>query len=342
MKAITRQDVAKLAEVSVSAVSRVMNKNGYVAKEKREAILKAVKELGYRPSPVAVAMQKRETRQLLFQHRDLGNTFTTDIYRGMVHASIEQGYMVMLSGSVDLSHIKTMMVDGVILWNEGVAVEYNKTMNNVLSIPTVSASYGSSVLRPKGIPFVESDSHAAMELAIDYLFSCGHEKIALATPYPISMGNPRSTAYKSKLLPVFGSDIDKYTFVCSHSKSCPTEEENFYADGEEIAQYIVDSRSDATAVACFNDDIAIGLLNRFHRIGVKVPEDISVIGIDGLELGEYIYPRLTSVNLHPYEQGMECAKVLIGMLNGKKIKGRTNIPITLVERESVCKINRST
>ena len=333
---VTRKDVAVLAGVSVTAVSRVVNNSGYVAEKKRAAILKAIEEVGYRPSPVAMAAQKRFTYQLLFYNKDLSNGFTIEMYRGMVDYAALHGFMVLLSGTWDISKIRAMQVDGIIFPNEVILQVYSQTIDNRMFLPIVCASYGTSQKRPKRIPLIESDTHAAMELLIDYLFEKGHTQIAFATPIPVDSGNSRGIAYTNKLLPIHGKEINDYIFVSDMSPlQFRLHEEDYYQSGEQIASEILASDKTITAVICFNDKLAMGMINYFNRVGVRVPQDISVAGIDGLDIGSYTHPKLTTVSLSAFEQGCECVRTLIGLISGEKVKTRTSIPIRLIERESV-------
>jgi len=337
-KRITRKDVAKIAGVSVSAVSRVINNNGYVAKEKKVAIINALKETGYRQSRKAATTQENITKQLLFYNKDMRNEFTIEMYRGMLDYASRYDYMIVLSGTWDVKKIMTIAIDGVILprpYNP-VIDEYIALMGSKMSLPTVCASYGNAKKRPKNIPIIDADSYAAMEILIDYLFDKGHSNIALATPSTDAEEDPRISAYRNKLLPMFGKSIDKYIFThCNESNHIGFDEENFFVYGEQIARQMHESKCDATAVACFNDNLAIGMINCFHKLGLRVPEDISVAGIDGLNIGNYVYPRLTSVSMSPFIQGSECVRVLLDLINGKKVKARTNIPLRIVEGDSV-------
>lgn len=328
---VTRKDVAALAGVSVTAVSRVVNNNGYVVKEKRDAIRKAVKKLGYRPSPVAVSLQQKATRQILFFSKDLGNAFNIELYRGMVQYAGQSGYMAVLSGTWDIDRIRTMLIDGVILPNETTAVEYLRAAGNTLPMPTVSASYGSSVVHPERIPLVEADTYTAMEMLLEHLLDKGHRRIALASPYPMTAVHPRSMAYKAKMQSILGENLDRYIFVVNDTPdSFVTVEEHYFSYGERIAEQIHKSGLGITAVACFNDDLAMGVLHYFQRAGVRIPEDISVGSIDGLSMGSCLLPRLTTVDLSPFQQGRECARVLLELLADKKVKTRTAIPLQII------------
>ena len=175
-----------------------------------------------------------------------------------------------------------------------------------------------------------------MEMLIDHLFEKGHQKIALATPYSVSGNNPRSTAYVNKMYPILGNKIDNYIFTCTEDTgNFRPEEEDFFHYGEILALQIIAKKNGITAVVCFNDDLAIGMIHQLQRSGVRVPQDISVGGIDGLRVGSYLYPKLTTVSISPFNQGKECARILLDMIDGKKVKKRTNLPLKIIEGESV-------
>ena len=333
---ITRKDVADLAGVSITAVSRVMNNSGYVIKEKREAIVKAAKALNYIP-PAARGdklIMKQPTQQVLFYNKDLYNEFTTQLYCGMVNYASQHDYMVLLSGTWDIEKFKHMSIDGVILPNTTFIDEFSGMIGKKIFLPIVSASYGSKNKLAQRIPLVECDAYKAMDLIIDYLFERNHTKIAFAAPYKNM--DLRYTSYRNKMFPLLGKSLEKYIFTGSEESPYATAPEIKYFDhGVLLGQRLYESKCDATAVCCFNDNVAIGMIQQLTKLGVRIPEDISVVGIDGLNVGSYIHPKLTSVSLSPFKQGSECVRVLLDMIEGKKVKGRTSVPISIMERESV-------
>lgn len=337
---ITRKDVALKAGVSVTAVSRVINNSGYVEKGKREKILAAIKEVGYCPKSIPVINSHMELRQILFLNRDSGNPFTLEMYRGIADYAGDKGYIVSLSGVWQAEQIKSMVVSGIVLSNEWDAAEFDKSFREILPLPVVAASYGAPSIQPRHIPFVESDAYSAMELLVHYLMERGHRKIAFASPFNVDYLNPRSMAYYSILRPILKERIADYIFVEDKvSKIRNTEESDFYLTGKLLAERMMKQHVDATAVACFNEEIALGVMHSFQRGGVRVPDDISVMGMDGLKIGRYNYPTLTSVSMAPYEQGRECARVLLDMLDNKKVSMRTKLKIGVVrEGNSVKKL----
>lgn len=339
---ITRKNVAEKAGVSVTIVSRVLNNNGYVAKEKREAVLRAAQELSYRPNPIALSLQSRRTRQILFYNKDLGNMFTIELYRGMVKYAKQYDYMVSLSGSFNFDRIKTMMFDGIILPNEHVAMEFAKKSAGYTGLPAVSAAYGDTLQLPKNIPMVMADTSEAMELLIHYLWENGHKKIALATPYPVE-AQSRTLTFLSMLRPIYKSHINSYVIVSpdsmeNESKRDGFTEEDFNLEGIEAAKQFVKRKLDATAVVCFNDSFALGMVGQLEAMDVRIPEDVSVAGIDGISdhYGCSLVPKLTSVSLFPMRQGAECVRILLEMIEDEsRVKSKTKTSIKLLKGDTV-------
>lgn len=115
---ITRKDIAEKAGVSVTIVSRALNNSGYVAKEKKEKVIRIAENMGYYPNPVSMSLQTRKTNQIAFYCKDLRNPFNIEMYHGMMEEAKKRNYMVVLSGKLEFKRIKGMMVDGIIMPNQ--------------------------------------------------------------------------------------------------------------------------------------------------------------------------------------------------------------------------------
>ncbi len=347
----TRKDIANLAGVSVSVVSRTLNNSGYVDKAKKERILSIAEEMGYYPNPVAMSLQNKRTKQILFYCKDLQNSFNIEMYHGMVNTARQQNYMVVINGSLDFNAIKNTMIDGIIMPNENAAQWYAESSGKNYFLPMVTASYGNPICLSKAVPRVEIDMYKATTDAIHYLRKMGHKKIALGMPYEYNSENARMYAYIEELRPVLKDQIKNYVlgihkkdlgnderimkFKEEQTENVFNVEESFYGKGEVAAQIFLERNLDATAVLCFNDEFAFGVMNQFRRLGIRVPEDISVMGFDGSFARRYSFPLLTTVNLSAEKQGAKCVEVLIDMLKGKKVKRITHLAVKILEGESV-------
>ena len=318
-KNITRKDVAEKAGVSVSVVSRVLNNSGYVDKEKKKKIIKIAEQLGYIPNPIAMALQTRRTYQIIFFCNDLTGAYYNQMYHGMAKTAKERGYR----------------------------------------LPTVTISFDPSAIFAKPMPSVVIENQKIINASIDYLIQKGHKKIGMLLPFDYGYANSRYKAWKErmKMESIFlgggvETNYEHYIINCGKPEEenkkkdyrylgpYQSESEGFvYYDlfkvGYEAANLYKSSKYKATALICFNDDLAQGFIAGLQAIGLRVPEDISVMGIDGIFTRNHFKPKLTTMSIYPERQGAKCVEVLIDMLEGKKYKYMNYSPYGILEGETV-------
>ncbi|MFV0362162.1 MAG: LacI family DNA-binding transcriptional regulator [Suipraeoptans sp.] len=339
---ITRKDVAERAGVSVSVVSRTMNGRGYVAKEKKEAIFKAVRELGYRPNPISNSLKDARTYQLGFFSVNIYNSFYIELFGALSSYANKKGYTMFLFNSFNEERFRNLLLDGIIVESEGNALELQQLVGNNFFIPMVSASYGVPVVRTKRIPYVDVNTYEAMEKGLAYLMKRGHKKIAYGTPFGIKSRtsntiHSRNVAFENVMKPIMGKRHAKYVFVTpvSEEQTDNFEREFFFEAGMAMVDTFVDRKCDATAIMCFNDEYALGVISRFKQLGYQIPTDISVMGIDGINKRKNTKPLLTTVALNIQEQAEACVDVLNDVINGKRVNAISSIKSYLEEGESV-------
>jgi DNA-binding LacI/PurR family transcriptional regulator len=339
-----RKDVAKRANVSITVVSRVMSNTGYVSGEKREAVLRAAEELNYRPSPVARSLQNGQTRQILFYRGNLSSAYYLELHRGMMHYAEELGYLVCISGNLHIERIGELLMDGIILPTETYARPEHLRYLRKYRMPYVVIGYGHHL--PKNVHSVTVDTGLAMRDIIMYLQERGHRSIVFVNGNDPYADEPRSTVFRSMMNEIYkkddfyrendfcGETIEDYIINIPP----PGQDvllDDFYRIGYEAAEQFVWRKLNATAVVCFNDETAVGFYRRILQLGRHVPEDLSLVSFDGLALGRYITPALTSMDLHPFEHGKKCAEVILELLQGKKPGYSHRVDFSLIERESV-------
>ncbi len=364
-KTATRLDIARRAGTSVSVVSRALNNSGYVAKEKKERILKIAEELDYAPNPVAISLQKRRTKQILFYCKNVDNAFNIQLYKGMLDEAAKRGYLVLFNGKVEFSDIRNTLVDGIIMQDEVIAAYYLKNYGKNYHLPVVSAAYGEVAgvgkRSPKTggqagrqtAPLVEVDTYRVMEAALDWLEKRGHVRVAFGTPYPADGGNVRTAAFLARMYergmknardrviavsrkdPRLAEDPRLLSFREEVEEDINLVNEDYFGKGKLAARLFLERKLDATAVVGFNDEFSLGLIRGFQEKGLRVPEEISVMGIDGIDARKYVSPLLTTISLFPQEQGAMCVRVLLDLIEGKKVRHITHTGFRLMEGESV-------
>lgn len=354
---VTRKDIAKKANVSISVVSRALNNSGYVEAEKKKRILEIAKEMNYHPNPVAMSLMNRRTKQIMFYCKDLENAFNIELYEGMLEEAKKYGYMVVIHGDLNFESVKNMMVDGLILTNEEVTARYLEDVGNRYYLPVVTASYGTPISFKKAVPMVECDLFEGCSMILQYLWNRNHRKIAMISPYPIDVLNSRTSAWREFMKYELGENLTDYYYGID-KKSLGGDErilafpeeaadsdramtsENYFEKGMLAAEIFLEQKSDATAVVAFNDEMALGFCKKMRILGYEIPEKVSVTGFDGIYARRYADQLLTTVSSNPRMQGAKCVEVLLDMINEKKYKHITRISLKIMEGETVRDLRR--
>ncbi|MDD3277686.1 MAG: LacI family DNA-binding transcriptional regulator [Lachnospiraceae bacterium] len=352
-KNVTRKDVARKAGVSVSVVSRAINNSGYVEKDKKQRIIRIANEMGYIPNPVAMALQQRKTNQLLFFCTDLTGACFNQMYHGMAREAEKRGYHVLASMNIeDFDQVKRTLVDGILFNTEETAERYARSVGKNYHIPTVVASFQPSMTYAKSMPSVIIDNHEVINTMIDYLMKKGHRKIGIAIPFNEGYISDRFRHWKHRMMLEMGEECMQYLIDINDNSMDPDHRidvhmNHYYNATEEFAYYdlvdigrraarkYVEMKNKPTVFICFNDDMAIGMVEELKKMGIRVPEELSVMGIDGIYLRDHHEPKLTTMSLFPDRQGAKCVEVLINMIEGRKYKHINYAGYEIIEGETV-------
>ncbi|MDF2934831.1 MAG: catabolite control protein [Paenibacillaceae bacterium] len=332
MKA-TIKDVAKLADVSISTVSRVMNNPELVARDKRDKILEAIERLHYTPNALARGLIHKRTRTLGVLIPDISNLFYAELIRGMEDAAHEGGNNLMICNTVNdqsrrLSSLKVMsekQIDGIVFTSEPVLPECYAVFRQ-LNLPIVLAATHSLEY---DLPSVRINEEQAAFDAAQYLIRKGHTRIAMITGSmsdPIS-GFPRIQGFL-RSLHHYGLELDP--------ERCLEYGNYRFEDSYEAMRRLHGKFPGMTAVFASGDERALACISYCHEHGIKVPEEISVIGFDNTRMSGMSYPRLTTIAQPLYQMGREAILKLDRLINGEPLDQlRTCMDHRIVERQSV-------
>jgi LacI family transcriptional regulator len=302
----TIKDVAKVAKVSVTTVSRVLNRKMVVRKETEERIWAAVEALGYRPDFSARALVTGQTGAIGVVVRDICDPFFAPIVHGVTCVANAHDYSSFLSNlSADPSRafylqlVREKRVDGIIITtshipdeqvslirDEGVPlVLINRQMDDVASICTDNERGG-----------YEATSH---------LIELGHREIAyIGVPSYVKSGIPRKAGYQ-RALGERGLRLSPDAIVV---------EENSADGGYRAAQALISAQEKVTAVFCYDDVMAIGAIRAFQEHRMQVPGDIAVVGYDDIPLAAHVSPPLTTVRQAIETMGTRAMQMLIKLM----------------------------
>jgi LacI family transcriptional regulator len=325
---VTIADVATLAGVSKTTVSHVLSGNRPVSTDTRTRVELAIDELGYRPDGIARSLRTRRTHMVALIIPDLTNPFYPSLARGLEQEMSGNGYRAFICNSDGdteqelgfLAEVCDRRVDGIVIDS------FHLTAEDVLPItrdqvPVVWIG-GSPGARPAFDSVRSDDEHGAFA-ATTHLIERGHRSIAMIDG-PAGSGASRRDGYLRAL-----SEAGLAPVPRSPLRSDWTREA-----GAAALPRLVDRSSPPSAVFCANDRTAIGVLDAAHELGIRVPEDLAVVGFDDIEEAAMTTPPLTTVGNPALETGHEAARLLGERMSGA-FRGPARaitLPATLVVR----------
>jgi LacI family transcriptional regulator len=285
-ESITIADVARAAQVSRATVSRVMNGRLTVAPEIAERVRAAADRLNYQPSDLARSLSLGRTNMVALVVPDLGNPVFQQILRGITHASAGAGYRVLVAetdedpaAEVDIALEARRRCDALILVSPRSSEESLQRL-----LPQVQPTILINRQSPEGTPSVVVDYARAVRIVVDHLVGLGHRRLAyLSGPEASASNQARLQGLEVAEREIPGLEIFRL--------ACGSSIEDGYAAVERVLE------SHVTAVVAFNDLVAFGLLARLNEVGVAVPADISVAGMDDIALSRFAVPSLTTVRV---------------------------------------------
>ena len=308
----TIKHVAARAGVSFTTVSHVLNGTRRVSDSARRRVEQAIAEMGYAPSAVARALKTSETCILGVLVPNITNPFFAELTRGIEDCCLRADYSVFLCSSDDdpvrqSRYLQTLLerrVDGLLL--AAAAGEPAALAKRLVptGVPTVVVD--------RGVPGLESDlvridHQAGAELAVSHLLSLGHRRIAcLSGPSEFVVSRARVAGWRIALEKA-GIRIPD-SWLLEGDFSAPM--------GHQLARQLLTREPGITAIFASNDLLAIGALRAAAELGIGVPRALSVIGFDGIDLGSYIYPALTTVGYPIRALGEAAATVLLERIGG--------------------------
>jgi LacI family transcriptional regulator len=307
------KDVARVAGVSFTTVSHVLNGTRKVSEGARQRVLRAVNECGYVPSAVARSLRMAQTHNIGVLVPDISNPFCAEITLGVEEQASQSGYAVLLGNTGpqgvhqarQLEHLLGRRVDGVLLvagvfgddpqhpLEQVIRQRLAVSRTPLVMIDRDPVSVASDVL--------QADQFAAAHAATSYLLELGHRRIAfLSGPPDLAISHERLRGWQQAMLSagLQASTTDVWTGDFSI--------ESGFQQGVRCLQ-----RAGVTAILAANDMMALGVLRAAASLGVAVPGALSVMGMDGITMGEYSSPSLTTVGASLRAVGRQAAQMLL-------------------------------
>jgi len=325
------QDVAKRAGVSTATVSRALSRPDVVSPGTRRRVLRAVEDLGYAPNSAARHLRTLRSRKILVTVPDIANPFFSLILQGIEDEAQRAGYAVLVGDTQhDLKReeryaemLLRKEADGLIFFGHRLP---KPAAELVHAMAPRHAPIVNSACSPRlGVPSVHIDNVRAAAEAMDHLYGLGHRRIGIVTgPLISSLSRDRLAGAKSRAK------------AAGAAHDCIITQGDFSIEsGAAAAERLLGSRQPPTAVFCFNDEMAMGVLETARRRGMRVPDQLSVVGFDDIRFARHADPPLTTIAQPMREMGEGTARLLLDIISGATIaRVSVTLPHALIRRAS--------
>lgn len=321
---VSIRDVARIAGVSPATVSRVMNETARVDEEKRQRVMNAIEETGFKPNEVARSLFKKSSRIIGMIVPNIENPFFNELAKSIEEETYLRGYRLTLCNSnndlekekKNLSLLDRMNADGIILMTnqEKMEKEVHKCRIPVVMIDRQLDGGGESAC-------IQSDHYSGGRLAMEYLISCGCRHIVqMRGPLKFSSARQRYQGYQ---------DVCRERGIQEAVIDCQYD----YEDGLRKAKEILVKFPQADGIIAANDMVAISVYKVLVREGIWIPQDIQLIGFDNISLSRLMTPELTTISQPIGEMGKAAVEALIDAVEGKQ-PGRKIFEVELIKRET--------
>jgi len=335
MNLATISDVAKLAGLSVSTVSRVINDSPHVSDKKRNSVESAMKRLGYVPRPSARQLRGSKTNTMAVTIPRIVNPFFSYLVDAIEQKLDEAGYSTLIVQTFSradeelaaLNLLKNQQVDGVILCS----------LENPWSVISQYCQYGKIVLvneylKEVQVPIVRADQYTGFYKATDFLFKQGYQKIAYATGRKTISIMERGENFDADRFAGFQDALNKHKMSFNHDwlfTQAHTAE-----DGQDILKQIYNLKNKPDVIIAGSDEVAMGILQEAEKLKIQVPSEIAVMGVDDQPVAANLRIPLTTVKQPVAQMGQGAAEAMLDSMSGKENLENRIFDLEVIKRAS--------
>jgi len=326
---VTIREVARRSGVSIATVSRVLNNvPGTVRDELQRRVRKAAQELDYRPNALARSLHQRRTHTIGLIITDIANPYYAGITRGIEAVSRKHGYALFFCNTDGrpsalayyIDALRDNRVDAIIIGGGGTASRQQfQALHDRRIVAVLIGRYNVP------LPAVRIDNVTGGWQAASHLLQLGHRRIAvLAVP-------TTSTGMRDRLRGICRAMAEqRIAFRKELLVRCGLP----LASALQGAMLLMSKTPRPTAIIAANDQMAITAMHGVEKFGLRVPEDVSIVGFDNIELASYVRPALTTMGVPLYDIGVAAAETAIGLLTGMPVSKQTWLAPELIIRAS--------
>jgi LacI family transcriptional regulator len=334
-RAVSIEDIARVAGVSHSTVSRALRNSPIISLEMRERIQQLARDMKYVPNGIAQSLQMQRTNTIGLVVTSIADPFFGEVVRGVEEVAQTAEFSVLLNASHndpdrEITAIETFQhrrVDGIIVADSRLSASYKKH-SRLIEVPTILIN--SQAEGPDAnLHFVTTEDRLGTQLAVEHLIQLGHRAIGY-----LGVGNrPRSNQLR---LESYRATLQAAGLACRDEWVVVAGAENLrHEDDAKVGQELLPRllAAGVTAVFCHNDMLAVGALLACRELGLDVPRDLSLVGFDDIALAKYVTPPLTTLHQPMLELGRSAMQMLLDLIDHKEVKNKVLKPF-LVQRQS--------
>jgi DNA-binding LacI/PurR family transcriptional regulator len=306
-------DVAKLAGVSISTVSRVIHNTVPVDKGTRRRVEDAIKKTNYRPNLLAQGLRGKSRNFIGLVVPEISHNTFARFIDFVEQATRETGFELLLRNTNENPELEEQFIDKLIRLHVSgvifVRVSDQSRIFRMLNETDIPFVVIDRALKKEDIPTIVLDNYAAGRIAAEHLHSLGHTEVGCITgSYDIFLSRERLRGFTDYFL--------EQNIVISHSNIF--EGDFKFASGNQAARYFLSRQHMPTAIWSQNDLMAIGAIKEFTNAGLSIPKDLSIIGMDDLEVCNMITPSLTSISQPFEEMARKSVEAIINAIDNPK------------------------
>lgn len=318
----TIKDVAKLAGVTVTTVSRVLNNRGYISEATRKKVYDAMKELDYEPNEIARSLFRKKSNLIGLIIPDVSHPFFGELSKHIEYYAYEKGYKILLCNSYQnstkekdyIEMLKRNQVDGIIMGSH--ALEISEYTN--ISLPIVAIDRNLS----DKIPFITSDNYHGGALATNLLINKGCKKLAHISG-PLELNTPANNRYRAFM------DITKEKNIEGIVIQGKLDTFEGY---KKMALKLFQAHPDIDGIFASSDIIAASIISVAHFLGKRITDDLKIVGYDDVNTASLVFPTITTIKQPIEHMGKLAIEILINQMEKKPVTIENILPVKLIER----------
>lgn len=322
----TIKDVAEMAGITVTTVSRVLNNRGYISEKTKQKVKDAMEELDYQPNEIARALFRRKSNLIGLIVPDVAHPFFAELTSGIEYYAYESGYKILICNSYGdsvkekdyIDMLKRNQVDGIIMGSH--TLEISEYLN--LGRPIVSIDRCLS----DNIPYIASDNYNGGVLATNILIEKGCKNLAHISG-PLVLNTPANKRFQA-FIDVTTQKHIKHVVVETRLNSFEIEEY------KRLIHKLFADYPDIDGIFASSDILAAAVINVARSLNIEIPRDLKVVGYDDTNIAALMSPSLTTIRQPIKEIGERAIKSIIDQLEKKPINNENILPVELIVRKT--------